>query len=121
MQIFVRGLEDCTYTLEVESSDTISKIKYKLYEKNRVSPTNQRLIFASKPLCDDDSTLVDYGILRSSTIHMVIRLTGGGGFGMSNQFQDVTKSVVMKEWNRNAPSWKRAVRGLNLEGEYWYC
>src|ERR1044072_4569229 len=110
MQIFVRGLEDYTHTLEVESSDTISKIKYKLYEKNRVSPTNQRLIFASKPLCDDDSTLVDYGILRCSTIHMNVHLVGGN-LCMSNPFQDVTKSIVLKAWNYEAPSWRRAVGG----------
>ncbi|CAG8566218.1 24433_t:CDS:2 [Dentiscutata erythropus] len=35
-----------------------------------------------------------------------------------NFFQDLTKSSVFRPWNDNAPCWKYAVGGLNLEG---YC
>lgn len=76
MQIFIKTLSDSNIRLEVDSNDTIGDIKQRIYQRENISPLEQRLIFAGKQL-EDNKTIQDYGILEGNTMHLVLRLLGG--------------------------------------------
>ncbi|CAM0958017.1 unnamed protein product [Alopecurus aequalis] len=88
MQIFVQTVTGETLTLEVESSDTVDRVKAQIQDKQGTVGTSDSdidqlpsLVFAGKQLDEEDGqTLADYGVSRDSTLHLALGLRGGYGY-----------------------------------------
>jgi len=77
MQVFLKTLNGKTITLDIEPFNTIQDIKSIIYDKEGVPQKYQRLTFAGKPL-EDDRIVSDYNISKDATLHLFLKLNGGG-------------------------------------------
>ena len=88
-------------------------MKQKIQDREGIPIDQQRLVFSHRQLSNDE-TLVDSGIRGLSTLHLVLKLRGGG----TRSFVDVSNgdSEVVRDWSEEAPKWRLVTKGLGIEG-----
>lgn len=76
-EIFVKTLRGATITFQVEPITSVNLLKLLIQRKEEIPADQVRLIFVGNQL-EDNKYLYNYNIQKESTIHMALRLRGGG-------------------------------------------
>ena len=104
---------------------TTKKKKKNIFKRENSKETTQKIILNPKTVeyeetidvFTGDQTLNDYNIQESSTLNLFPHLRGGGPGNLYFNFIDVEKGKGKKlNFSKNAPKWRKVVKGLNLFG-----
>ena len=71
--VSIKMLTGESFSLEVETSESIEEVKNKIKEKTGIVPEQQRLLYAGKPL-DDNGALSNHDIGKGAEIYLIRRL-----------------------------------------------
>ena len=109
-EVYVIGLTGRTLTYQVTGEETVKQLMAKIEEREGVPGNKMRLIHGNIQL-ESHRTLNEYGIQRESTIHMVLRLTGGGPGGVCSFNTDELDPGFDYDFSNAKDDGKRYMRG----------
>ena len=102
MQIFVKTVSGRTIVFDIEGSETVNDLKEMIFEKDGIPLKSQRLLHQGKQL-DSNRTLVESGVERESTIHIVMHLIGGAvetSIFIPSIYANITDKDIAKTFRR---------------------
>lgn len=102
MQIFVKTVTGRTIVFDIEGSETVNDLKELICEKEGIPLKSQRLMHQGKQL-DSNRTLVESGVERESTIHIVLQLIGGAAetsIFIPSIYANITDKDIAKTFRR---------------------
>lgn len=112
VQIYIKTLTGKFITLDVEPRNTIEEVKTKIFEKEGIPQYEQNLLFERQELADD-RVLADYNIKHESTLHLVLRLKGGG---VEICFNKLSASVISK-LVKEGPAYRQVEPGFSFQSK----
>jgi len=112
--IYIRSLTGRDIKLEVNTSYLVYLVKLLVQNLDGLPHDQQRLIYGGQNM-ENHKTLADYKVSGGSTLHLVLRLRGGG----CGEFIDLTKTEKRSksDWADTAPPWRMATQGLGIVGK----
>lgn len=73
MEIYIKTIDGNKFVLEVNQSDTVLLLKYKIEELKNIKVQSQRLLFQGYPLLDEN-ILENREIKNNSIIHLLLQI-----------------------------------------------
>lgn len=109
-EVYVIGSTGRTLTYQVTGEETVKQLMAKIEEREGIPGNKMRLIHGNIQL-ESHRTLNEYGIQCESTIHMVLRLTGGGPGGVCSFNTDELDPGFDYDFSNAKDDGKRYMRG----------
>ena len=75
--VYVKTLTGDIITINSSPKQTISEVKATIEDRIGMPSSQARLVYEGNQL-EDDHTLAEYNIGKEATLHLVLRLRGGG-------------------------------------------
>ena len=102
MEIIIKTITGQVWKLEVDSNDTIERVKERIEKEQNIAPDTQRLIFESQQLLDN-ITVNQAGITEGCEVTLVLRLGGGWSVNenIKNKWSEYIEMLNNINWNRS--------------------